>query len=205
MKIAVLASGRGSNLAAILESIKSGAINGEIVLVLSDKKEAKALKIAQEAGIPGIFKDPKAYSSRKDYDIALGEEILRYKAELVVLAGYMKILSEEFINYFPHAIINIHPSLLPSFTGLKPQRQALEYGVKISGCTVHFVNNKLDGGPIIAQKAVPVLDDDSEEALAARILKEEHILYPRVIADIAAKKIKLIGSRVYYIKEAKND
>lgn len=201
MKIAVLASGRGSNLAAILAYIKEHKINGEVVLILSDKKDAYALEIAAQAGITGKFIDPEQYSHRRIYDMALAEEIRAIGGELVVLAGFMRMLSPAFLAAFPQRVLNIHPSLLPSFAGLQAQKQALDYGVKISGCTVHFVDSGMDSGPIIAQRAVPVLEGDTVEKLTARILWEEHQLYPQVIGDIIEGRIELKGNKVVYQKE----
>jgi len=198
LRIAVLASGRGSNLAAITENIKQGKIAGEIVLVLSDKKDAVALSNAAKDGIPTKFIDPALYPDRNSYDTALADACEDACAELIVLAGFMRFLTPSFVERFPQKIINIHPALLPSFPGLHGQRQAVEAGVKIAGCTVHFVDTGLDSGPIIAQKAVEVLDDDDEDSLSARILVEEHKLYSKVIADIAEGKIEVRGKKVFH-------
>lgn len=195
LKIAVLASGRGSNLQSIMDNIDNGKINGEIVLVLSNNPEAYALKRAAAGGIKTKFLLPGDYADRKEYDRALAEEVKKSGAELVLLAGFMRILSQEFLDHFPGQVINIHPSLLPSFPGLHAQKQAFDYGVKISGCTVHFVDAGLDSGPIIAQRSVPVLDDDTADTLADRILVEEHILYSQVVADIADGKVKINGRK----------
>jgi len=197
LKIAVLASGRGSNLQAIIEGIQAGKIKGEIVLVLSDKESAFALERAQAFGIPTCHISPKNYSSREEYDAAIADAVEKSGASLVVLAGFMRILTSTFIDRFPGGIINIHPALLPSFPGLHAQRQAVEYGVKVSGCTVHFVDYGMDNGPIIAQRAVPVLDSDTEDDLASRILVQEHLLYSEVIARIAEGKVKLKGKKVF--------
>jgi len=196
LKIAVLASGRGSNLQAIIEGIQSGKINGQIVLVLSDKDSAYAMERAQTYGIPTCHISPKQYSSREKYDVAIADMVKKSDADLVVLAGFMRILTPAFIDHFPNRVINIHPALLPSFPGLHAQRQAVEYGVKVSGCTVHFVDYEMDHGPVIAQRAVPVLDSDTEDELSARILVQEHLLYSEVIARIAEGKVKIQGKKV---------
>ena len=180
-RFVVLASGRGSNFAAILAEVQKGAINGEIVAVISDNSQAKALDIAAEAGIATASHDPHT----PDYQAWLLNTVKSYDPDYVLLAGYMRIVPPEFIAAFPQRIINIHPALLPSFPGLHGQRQAVAYGVKISGCTVHFVDEGMDTGKIIAQKAVAVLEDDTEDTLAARILKEEHKLYPAVVKMLA--------------------
>lgn len=180
-RFVVLASGRGSNFAAILAEIQKGNINGEIVAVVSDNNKAKALDIAKDAGIATTSHDPHT----QDYREWLLNTVKSYKPDYVLLAGYMRIVPPEFIEAFPNKVINIHPALLPSFPGLHGQRQAVEYGVKISGCTVHYVDEGMDTGKIIAQKAVEVLDDDTEDTLAARILKEEHKLYPSVVKILA--------------------
>ena len=196
-RIAVLASGRGSNLEAILQSVQAGKIAGEIVLVLSNKQQARALEIARGAGIPTQFVDPAAFADREAYDQAVGDCIEAVGAELIVLAGYMRLLSPAFCRRFSGRIINIHPALLPSFPGPHAQAQAVEAGVKISGCTVHFVDEGLDSGPIIAQRAVPVYAEDDENSLSERILEQEHLLYAEVIEAIAQGKVKLKGNKVY--------
>lgn len=197
MRIAVLASGRGSNLAAILANIKKGELPAEISVIVSDKENAYALEIGEKAGIDSLFLDPKKFESREIYDKALAEELKKYGVELVVLAGFMRILSPAFLDEFPQRVINIHPALLPCFPGLHAHEQAIEHGVKISGCTVHFVDSGMDSGPIIAQRAVPVLDTDTGEDLAGRILKEEHVLYSQVIKNIAEGKVSLAGNKVF--------
>ena len=191
IKIAVLASGRGSNMAAIMEAIERGEIAGEIKIVLSDKENAGALQKARAKGIENYWVNPKSFADRDSYE----QELLRLigECDLICLAGYMKILGEEFINNAPCPIMNIHPALLPAFPGLHGQRQAVEYGVKIAGCTVHFVDSGLDSGPIIIQAAVNVLDDDTEETLAARILLEEHKIYPQAVASFARGELIVDG------------
>ncbi|MFW6301444.1 MAG: phosphoribosylglycinamide formyltransferase [Bacillota bacterium] len=197
MKIAVFASGRGSNLQAIIDASLSGFIPAEIELVISDNKDARALKRAEDARIDNIFIDPEAFSSDRAYEEKLIEILREYEIDLIVLAGYMRILSASFIREYRHQIINIHPSLLPAFKGLNAQQQALDYGVKYSGCTVHYVEAGVDSGPIIEQAVVRVDDNDTVEDLAKRILKEEHRIYPEVIKDIIEGQIEIKAGRVF--------
>jgi len=197
MKIAILASGRGSNMQAIVRAQQDGKIKGEIICVLSDKPTAAALDFAREQGIHTELLVAADYQNRLAYDRALTSRLKELGAELVVLAGFMRLLSADFVDAFPNRIINIHPALLPSFTGLHAQKQALDYGVKVSGCTVHFVDNGMDSGAIIAQAVVPVLPEDTEDSLAARILEQEHLIYPQVVADFTNGKIRLEGRTVY--------
>ncbi|HBT47426.1 MAG TPA: phosphoribosylglycinamide formyltransferase [Peptococcaceae bacterium] len=200
LPIGVLASGRGSNLEAILRAWEAGELPVELKMVISDKKEARALRIAAEHGVPAEFLDPKAFPDRVSYDLALAARLKAAGVELVVLAGYMRILSQAFLEQFPLQVINIHPALLPAFPGLGAQKQAWEYGVKITGCTVHFVDAGVDTGPIIAQAAVAVEDDDTPETLAERILEQEHRLLPEVIRWIAQGRVRVRGRRVYIQK-----
>ena len=197
IKIAVLVSGRGTNLQAIINAIKKGRIDGEIKIVISDNPKAYALQRAKKNKITTQVVPYKKFRNKEKYE----QEILRhlddYKINLIVLAGYMRILSPEFIKKYRYRIINIHPALLPAFPGLHAQRQALEYGVKVSGCTVHFVDEGTDTGPIILQKAVPVKQFDDEESLAKRILKYEHQLLPRAIQLFAQNKIEIVKNKVY--------
>ncbi len=197
LRLGVLASGRGSNLQAILEAIAAGRLPAEVAAVLSDKADAKALERARQAGVAAEFVDPQAHAGREAFDRALAERLNAHAVQLVVLAGYMRILGPAFLDAFPGRIVHIHPSLLPAFPGLHAQRQALEYGVKVAGCTVHFVDEGLDSGPIILQAAVPVLEDDDEDSLAARILEQEHRLYPEAIRLIAEGRVEVQGRRVY--------
>jgi phosphoribosylglycinamide formyltransferase-1 len=197
LPLGVLVSGRGSNLEAIIRAIEEGRLPARINLVLSNKKEARALKIAAQHGIPAEFVDPKAYPDRESYDLALAARLKEAGVELVVLAGFMRILSPAFLEQFPLKVINIHPALLPAFPGVEAQRQAVEYGVKISGCTVHFVDAGVDTGPIIAQVPVTVEDNDTPETLAQRILEQEHRLLPEVIRWIAEGRVMVKGRRVY--------
>lgn len=196
LKIGVLVSGRGSNLQSIINSIETGELKAEISLVISDRKDAYALKRAEKYQIDTMYIKPGDYEKIEDFDEVMVNALKEKEVELVVMAGFMRILSPFFIKNFVHRVMNIHPSLLPSFPGLHPQRQALEYGVKISGCTVHFADEGMDTGPIIIQAAVPVLDDDSEELLSARILKKEHQIYPEAIKMFAENRIKIQGRMV---------
>ncbi len=199
MRIGVLASGRGSNLQALIEAWKLGELNGELVAVGSDHEEALALKRAEEAGIPHGAFPLSRFSSRQEQEKAILTWLREQKVEILVLAGFMRVLSKEFLQDIQIPVLNIHPSLLPSFQGLHAQRQALDYGVKISGCTVHFVDEGLDSGPIIAQEAVPVLPGDTEDSLSARILEAEHRLYPEAVGWVAGGRIKRNGRIVVKI------
>ncbi len=200
--LGVLASGRGSNLKAVMDAIASGALDARIGVVLSNKENAEALVHAKKRGIPAFFSDPKAVSGREAYDALLCEILKQHQVELLVLAGYMRLLSPALVAPYRDRIINIHPSLLPAFPGLHAQRQALEYGVKVSGCTVHFVDEKMDHGPVIAQASVPVTASDTESVLADRILHEEHRLLPKVIQWYAEGRLRIEGRRVLLNKEA---
>jgi phosphoribosylglycinamide formyltransferase-1 len=195
-RIAALISGRGSNMLALFKAISDGVIkNGEIVVVISDQSEAPGVAAAREQGVETLVIERRG-RKREEHEAEIIEALQRYRVDLVCLAGYMRVLSRNFVATFSQRILNIHPSLLPSFTGLSPQRQALEHGVKLSGCTVHFVDDSLDGGPIIAQRAVPVLDDDSEESLSARILEQEHILYAEAVNKVINRDFRLEQRRV---------
>jgi phosphoribosylglycinamide formyltransferase-1 len=196
LKIAVLASGRGSNLQAIIDAIAAGELAAEIVLVFSDQPDSHALKRAAAADILCKALPAKGFVDREAYDAELAAIIDESGAHLVVLAGFMRILSERFLAAFPDKVINIHPSLLPAFPGIHGQKQAIDHGVKISGCTVHFVDTGMDTGAIIAQRAVPVWEDDDEDALSARILIEEHKLLPFVIGLFAEDSIRREGRKV---------
>jgi phosphoribosylglycinamide formyltransferase-1 len=181
-KIGVLASGRGSNLQALIDAAADGRLgSASIAVVISNVADAFALERARRAGIATSVIDHRSWSTRDDFDRALVTELRRHDVDLVCLAGFMRKVGRLLLDAYPNAILNIHPSLLPSFPGLHPQRQALTHGVKVSGVTVHLVTEDLDAGPIILQRAVPVLDADTEEALAARILQEEHIAYPQAV------------------------
>ena len=195
-KLAVLVSGRGSNLQAIIDSIDREELDAHLSIVISNTKDAMALKRAEKHEIKTIFIDPSNYSSSKEYDKALVLKLKEFSIDLICLAGYMRILGEEIIQTFEKKIINIHPSLLPSFPGLNAQKQAINHGVKFSGCTVHFVDSGVDSGPIILQTVVPVYDNDDEKSLSKRILEQEHYLYPKAIKMIQENKIRLNGRTV---------
>ncbi len=196
-KIGVVVSGRGSNLQSIIDHIAEGKLNVEIAVVVSDHKEAFALERAAKAGIPTAVVERKGCKDKAEFEDKIDAALREAGAEVVVLAGFMRILTGHFISRWEHKIINIHPALLPSFKGLDAQGQAVDYGVKVAGCTVHFVDEGTDTGPIILQKVVPVLDDDTEETLAARILKEEHKALPEAIQLWADGKLTIKGRKVY--------
>ena len=196
-KIGVVVSGRGSNLQSIIDHIAEGKLNVEIAVVVSDHKEAFALERAAKAGIPTAVVERKGCKDKAEFEDKIDAALRKAGAEVVVLAGFMRILTGHFISRWEHKIINIHPALLPSFKGLDAQGQAVDYGVKVAGCTVHFVDEGTDTGPIILQKVVPVLDDDTEETLAARILVEEHKALPESIQLWADGKLTIKGRKVY--------
>ena len=202
INIGVLASGRGTNLQAIIEAIEEGKTEGEIKVVISDNPDAYALKRAKQHNIETQYIDFNKFKNRENYDKKIVEYLKEKKVDLVVLAGYMRILSPYFIRTYKNKIINIHPALLPSFPGLHTQRQAVEYGVKVSGCTVHFVDEGVDSGPIILQKTVEVKDNDTEESLAERILKEEHQIYPRAIQLFSEGRLIIKGRKVFIKKRS---
>jgi phosphoribosylglycinamide formyltransferase-1 len=194
-RLGILLSGRGSNFEAIAKNIENGRLGAEIALVISNYAEARGIEIAREHGLPAMVLPSKGVP-RQEYDRRLVAELQNNGVELVCLAGFMRLLTSEFCRAFPLRALNIHPSLLPAFPGLDAQRQALEHGAKISGCTVHFVDEQLDAGPIILQAGVPVLDDDTEQTLAARILAEEHRIYSDAIGIILAGRWRMDGRRV---------
>lgn len=206
--VAVLASGRGSNLQALIDAIEAGQVQARIVAVISNKKEAVALERARKHGIKDLFVDPKPFAGRPDsreaYDRSLLEVLQQHEAELVLLAGYMKIVTAVLVNAYANRMMNIHPSLLPSFPGLDVQKKAIDWGCKLAGCTVHFVTEGVDEGPIIIQAAVPILDADTPETLAARILVQEHKIYPRAVQLFAEGRLRVDGRRVF-IDSAKPD
>jgi phosphoribosylglycinamide formyltransferase-1 len=208
LRVAVLASGRGSNLQAIIDAIETGRVQAQIVAVISNKKDAIALERARKHGLSDIFVDPKPYAGRPDsreaYDRSLLEILQQHEVELVLLAGYMKIVTTVLVNAYANRMMNIHPSLLPSFPGLDVQKKAIDWGCKLAGCTVHFVTEGVDEGPIIIQAAVPILDDDTPETLAARILVQEHKIYPRAVQLFAEGRLRVDGRRVL-IDDAKPD
>ena len=196
-KIGVVVSGRGSNLQSIIDHIAEGKLNVEIAVVVSDHKEAFALERAAKAGIPTAVVERKGCKDKAEFEDKIDAALRKAGAEVVILAGFMRILTGHFISRWENKIINIHPALLPSFKGVDAQGQAVDYGVKIAGCTVHFVDEGTDTGPIILQKAVPVFDDDTEETLAARILIEEHKALPEAIQLWADGKLTIKGRKVY--------
>ena len=194
-KLGVLCSGRGTDLQSIIDAIEAGRVPAEIAIVLTDK-EAYALERARKAGIEAVCVDRKQFDGREPFEKALIEKLEAAGVTLVVLAGFMRILTPYFVGHFAGRIMNIHPALLPSFPGAHAHRDVLAYGVKVSGCTVHFVDEGTDSGPIIMQAAVPVLDDDTEETLGARVLKEEHRIYPECIRLYCEGKLKVEGRKV---------
>lgn len=196
LRLGVLASGRGSNLQAIIDNIEAGNIDAEIKIVISDKPTAYALERADLHGIPRKFINPADFNGKEEYEQAVVESLKENQAELIVLAGYMRLIGNVMLEEFPNRIMNIHPALLPSFPGAHGQRDAMDYGVRYSGCTVHFVDGGMDTGPIIVQAVVPVLQEDDEDALSARILKEEHKLYSQAIQLFAQGKLQVHGRRV---------
>jgi len=199
-RIAVFLSGRGSNFMAIRESIRRGDINADIGLVFSNKEDAPGLGQAREWGLETLALNPKLFASREDYDRAIIGQLDEREIDLVCLAGYMKVLTPEFCEAFKHRLVNIHPALLPSFPGLHVQQKAIDWGVRFSGCTVHFVAAEVDMGPIILQAVVPVLPDDTEEILAARILVEEHRIYPEAVRLYFEGRIEVGGRRVFVLE-----
>ncbi len=194
-KLGILLSGRGSNFEAIAGNVARGVLPAEIAVVVSNRPEAPGLNRASQLCLPAICLPSKGVP-REQYDLQLAQELKRWNVDLVCLAGFMRLLTSAFISQFPQAILNIHPSLLPAFPGLDAQAQALAHGVKITGCTVHFVNEQLDAGPIVAQAAVPVLADDTVESLSARILSEEHRLYSEAIRLVLGGEYRIEGRRV---------
>ncbi len=196
MNIAVLCSGSGTNLQAMIDNVKSGYINAGIAIVISDNKDAFALVRAKAAGIETLALDPKDFNSREAFDRAVVKKLKEKNVKLVVMAGFMRLVSPYFIKEFKNRILNVHPALLPAFKGTHGIKDALDYGVKVTGPTVHFVNDKLDNGPIVLQKAVEVRDDDTEESLLGRVHKEEHKLYPEAVRLFVEGKLKIEGRKV---------
>ncbi len=196
MRIGVLASGRGTNLQAILDACADGRLPARVVLVVSDREDAGALERARAAGVAARVLPRAAFGSRDAHDAAVVEALRAAGVETVVLAGYMRLVTGTLLRAFPHRVLNIHPALLPAFPGLHAQRQALAHGVKVSGCTVHFVDAEMDSGPIILQAAVPVEEDDDEARLSARILVEEHRLLVTALRLVAEGRVAVEGRRV---------
>ena len=205
LRLGVLVSGRGSNLQAIIDGIEAGTVRAEIAVVVSNKHRVPALERAERHGLETVFLDPKSVADARDprqaYDRKLLETLQHYRVQLVVLAGYMKIVTPVLIDSYESRIMNVHPSLLPSFPGLHAQRQALDHGVKVSGCTVHFVTEGMDTGPIILQQAVLVKEDDTARTLSDRILKEEHGLLPKAIQLFAEGRLTVEG-RAVHVRDA---
>jgi phosphoribosylglycinamide formyltransferase 1 len=194
-RLGVLISGRGSNLQALIDATRNGQLDASIVLVISNRPEAPGLDRARRAGIEAIIIDHRSWRSRDEYDAAIAQALKARGAALVCLAGYMRLVGPVLLDAFPNAILNIHPSLLPAFPGMNAQHQAIEHGVKISGVTVHVVTLELDGGPIILQRTVPVLDGDTRDTLADRILDEEHRAYPEAVRIVLEGGWKIVGRR----------
>jgi phosphoribosylglycinamide formyltransferase-1 len=200
-RLGILLSGRGSNFLAIAEAIRRHRLEGaEIAVVLSNKTDAAGLQAAREMGLTAIAV-PSAGCKRVEHDAEMIARLHQYRVDLVCLAGYMRILSAEFVRAFPNRILNVHPSLLPSFPGIDAQEQALEFGAKVAGCTVHFVDEAVDHGAIVVQRTVPVLDEDTAESLSARVLEQEHIAYPEAIARVLSGEYKFVGRR--YVRSGK--
>ena len=196
IRLAVLVSGSGTNLQAIIDAIAAGQLNAQITMVISDNPAAYGLERAKAQGIPTQCIVRKNYASREDFELAMVEALQSAGVELVLLAGFMRVLSKVFLQHFAGRVMNIHPSLLPAFPGLDAQKQALEYGVKVTGCTVHFVDEGMDTGPIILQAAVPVLEGDTRDELAARILREEHRLYAEAVRLYHEGRLQVEGGMV---------
>lgn len=197
LRLGVLASGRGSNLQAIIDASEAGQIDAHVIVVVSDVADAYALERARTHGIDTVYLDPLAYGTPESFDATVIDLLRKHEVELVCLAGFMRLLSPHFIREYRNRIMNIHPALLPAFPGLHAQRQALRYGAKVSGCTVHFVDEGVDTGPIIIQAVVPVLDSDTEESLSTRILQYEHQIYPQAIQLFAEGRLELRGRQVF--------
>lgn len=194
--VVILISGRGSNMEALLAAVARGELPVRVAAVISNRPDAKGLETAAAQGVPTAVVDHKAHAGREAFDAALAECIDGYAPDLVVLAGFMRILTEGFVRHYEGRLLNIHPSLLPSFPGLHTHQRALEEGVRIHGCTVHFVTPALDHGPVVVQAAVPVLDGDDEATLAARVLQQEHLVYPLAVRWFAEGRLTLEGGRV---------
>lgn len=202
--LGILASGRGSNLQSIIDAISTGKLAAKIGVVISDKPDANALKRAADLNLTAVCVDRKQYKTQQEFEQALVTELKLHHVELVILAGFMRILSPYFVHAFANRIMNIHPSLLPAFPGKHAQEQAIHYGAKVSGCTVHFVDEGMDSGPIILQQTVPVLPDDTPATLAERILQQEHVIYPQAIKLYIENKLQIEG-RMVKVVDRKND
>jgi phosphoribosylglycinamide formyltransferase-1 len=198
MKLAILLSGRGSNFEAIHAAIAGGRLDARIVCVLSNRPDARGIERARQLGLPAHVFDHKRYPTREAHEEDVLRELAEAGPDFIALAGYMRLLSPAFVAAFPHRILNIHPSLLPSFPGVDAQAQAVAYGVKVSGCTVHFVDENLDAGPILVQRAVVVREDDDASTLAARILEQEHEAYVEALVKLATRRYRVEGRRVVF-------
>lgn len=196
LKIGVLASGRGSNFQAIIDEIESGRIPAKIEILIVDNSNAYAIERAKKHGIPYLYINPKEFQTKEAFYEKIRDELISKSVELVILAGFMRIVKKPLLDAFPNRIMNIHPALLPSFPGLHGQKQAVDYGVRISGCTVHFVDEGVDSGPIIIQAAVPVYPEDTEDSLSERILKLEHKIFPEAVRLFAEGRLKVEGRKV---------
>ncbi len=196
LTVAVLASGRGSNFQAIVEASKTGDLEVDVEVLISDQEEAQVLERAEKAGIANYYVNPDRCETKQEFEQAMLDILDQHEVELVAMAGFMRLLSPYFISQYRQQVMNIHPSLLPAFKGLHAQRQALEYGVKVSGCTVHFADEGMDTGPIILQRTVPVKAEDTEEELAARIREEEHEVYPEAIQLYAENRLEVVDGKV---------
>ncbi len=194
--IAVLASGRGSNLQAIIDNIENGYLKARITVVISDVGDAYALERAKKHGIEAVFIDPKKFPSKELYEQEVLSILKKHDAEIVLLAGYMRVVGKTLLTAYKNRMLNIHPALLPAFTGLHAQKQAFDHGVKVAGCTVHFVDDVLDGGPIILQQCVEVKEDDTAETLADRILEQEHKIYPEAVKLFVENRLCIEGRKV---------
>jgi len=200
--VAVFISGRGSNLKALLEARDAGELDVNIALVISNRASAGGLEHAAEHGVPTVVLSHRDYTSRKDYEVRLLELLGEYEVDVVVLAGFMRILTGHFLSQFPNRVLNIHPSILPAFPGVDAQAQALEYGVAVSGCTVHFVDEGTDSGPVIEQAVVPVFPGDDRDSLAKRILAQEHRILPRALSLLVAGRLEVQGRKVLVLPPA---
>lgn len=203
--IVILISGRGSNMEALIAARDAGTLSVNIAAVISNRPDAKGLETAAKAGIATRSLDHKAFAGREAFDAALAECIDEFAPDLVILAGFMRILTPDFVRHYDGRLLNIHPSLLPSFPGLHTHQRALDEGVRIHGCTVHFVTAELDHGPVVIQAAVPVLDGDDEDSLAARILRQEHRIYPQAVRWFVEGKLSLVDGKVRLAAELRDD
>jgi phosphoribosylglycinamide formyltransferase-1 len=194
-RLGVLISGRGSNLQALIDAVRTGRLDATIAVVLANRPSAQGLELARQAALETVVLDHREWELRDTYDAALAAALQQRDVGLVCLAGFMRLIGPPMLDAFPNAILNIHPSLLPAFPGLDAQRQAVEYGVKVSGVSVHFVTDELDGGPVVLQRAVPVHDDDTDETLSVRILEQEHLVYPAAVEQVLAGGWRVEGRR----------